>query len=169
VPLFTLQYRDCRSHSTTLPYPQVNVASLRGYFLHLVHNEIHFQNFLHSHIHSQARGDSQVRVKRINPGSLTVGSRGLRLPAPLCGCLHMCQAILYDRLIVVTHAIFPGYRRYRPIDVPAHNCTPNFSATCAQIFLASRSSYELGLEIACRCSIYAWPLSVRTQPPQVTG
>jgi hypothetical protein len=146
--------------STTLPYPQVNVASLRGYFLHLVQNEIHCQNFLHSHIHTQARGDSQVRVKRINPGSLTLGSRGLRLPAPLCGCLHMCQAILYDRLIVVTHAIFPGYRRYKTNPMFQLIITPNFSTTYTQFFLPTRVLMNSGWEIGCYCSIHAWPLSV---------
>jgi len=111
--LFTLQISDCRSHST-LSYPQVNVASLRGYFLYPVHNEIHCQNFLHSHTHRHGRfaGKSQTFKSR---GALPWVSRGLRLScAAIRVPAYVPSKCFYDRLIVVTHAIFfPGYRRYK--------------------------------------------------------
>ena len=142
-----------------LTYPQVNVASLRGYFLYPVQNEIHCQNFLHSHKHT-GTGDSQVGARRLGPGSPTLGSRGsasLRCCAGACIC---AKQMLYDRLIVVTHAIFPGYRRYKTNPMFQLIITPKFSITYTQFFLPTRVLMNWGWEIGCHCSIHAWPLSV---------
>ena len=68
-----------------LTYPQVNVASLRGYFLYPVQNEIHCQNFLHSHKHT-GTGDSQVGARRLGPGSPDPGFQGR---APPCAAVRV--------------------------------------------------------------------------------